>query len=48
MGIITAFVNQIGREAARDVYRGVKSKINKIYVYFMCTLVIVYNKQITM
>ena len=28
MGIITAFVNQIGREAARDVYRGVKSKIN--------------------
>ena len=28
MGIITAFVNQIGREAARDVYRGVKSKVN--------------------
>ena len=28
MGIITAFVNQIGREAARDVYRGVNSKIN--------------------
>ena len=27
MGIITAFVNQIGREAARDVYRGVKSKV---------------------
>ena len=28
MGIITAFVNQIGREAARDVYRGVKSKVS--------------------
>ena len=28
MGIITAFVNQLGREAARDVYRGVKSKVN--------------------
>jgi hypothetical protein len=28
MGIITAFVNQIGREAARDVYRGVKGRIN--------------------
>jgi len=27
MGIITAFVNQLGREAARDVYRGVKSKL---------------------
>ena len=28
MGIITAFVNQIGREVARDVYRGVKSNVN--------------------
>jgi hypothetical protein len=28
MGIITAFVNQIGREVARDVYRGVKSSVN--------------------
>ena len=29
MGIITAFVNQIGREAARDVYRGAKNNASR-------------------
>ena len=26
MGIVNAFINQIGREAARDVYRGTRSR----------------------